>query len=250
MPGCRQGQGQGPDPLTRKGKSVTLRAMSGDLTGALEWVRARLPGTVLASELTGLADIYRQADGAAASWQARSGFACPPGCGVCCERFDPLLSAPEADGLAAWLLAYGRGLVGALEDPPEAAPGPVSAPPSASGPGRSRCPFHDPSRALHCLVYPARPLVCRLFGFAGSAGKRGETVFRPCPHGPAGFRPPAPLSAVPARMSESGHLLAVLCGGRPGSRPLRPAVRSALERIGLLLRLSAPPDAPSPPQAA
>ena len=205
--------------------------MSGDLAGTLEWVHTRLSGTVLERDLTELADLYRRADAGTAAWQARSGFVCPPGCGVCCGRYDPVLLPVEADGLAAWLLANRPGLVGALEDPPSPAPAP--------GPGGSLCPFHDPSRSLHCRVYPARPLVCRLFGFAGLTGKRGETVFRSCRQAP-----PAAAAVEPPRMAESGDRLVALCGGRLHYRPLRPAVRGALERIGLLLRLTAPMDVP------
>ncbi len=193
----------------------------------LAWVRFRLPGSCLERALTDLEAIYRKADRDTTRWRERGGFACPPGCGTCCERWDPEVLPAEADYLAAWLLRREPGLVSALRE----SAGP---PPPDPGPGRSRCPFYDPAADLHCRVYPARPLVCRLFGFAGLTGRRGETVFPGCPRAR-----PAPGGPFPPLMAETGSLLAALGGAAARPRPLRAAARDALERIGLLERLAA-----------
>jgi len=37
-------------------------------------------------------------------------------------------------------------------------------------------------RDFHCTVYETRPLVCRVFGFAGDRDKWGHLRFAPCRH--------------------------------------------------------------------
>lgn len=58
------------------------------------------------------------------------------------------------------------------------------------------CIFADPDGALHCTVYPARPLECRLFAFSGARDKSGSPVFRLCRHMPG----PEPRSMDAATM--------------------------------------------------
>ncbi|HWP68583.1 MAG TPA: hypothetical protein VN437_04715, partial [Rectinemataceae bacterium] len=43
------------------------------------------------------------------------------------------------------------------------------------------CPFWDPEKpGQNCMVYPARPLICRLFGFCSITDKNGEAAFSLC----------------------------------------------------------------------
>ncbi len=42
------------------------------------------------------------------------------------------------------------------------------------------CVFFDLHGRGHCAVYPLRPLICRLFGFAAVRDKHGQPSYRPC----------------------------------------------------------------------
>jgi len=43
------------------------------------------------------------------------------------------------------------------------------------------CFFYLPGRPLHCGVHSVRPLICRMFGYAGGRDKFGRPRFAPCP---------------------------------------------------------------------
>jgi hypothetical protein len=103
----------------------------------------------------------------------------------------------------------------------------------------SPCPLYDPAEPHHCRVYPARPLICRLFGFSGVRGKDGRPLFRPCPHARPIQRESFLRLPSPPMMEDYGRRLYGPGAGLPRTRPLRPALRGAAGRIGLLRRLSA-----------
>lgn len=181
--------------------------------------------------LRALAEIYAEAGLLTAAWAGRQGMGCPPGCGLCCEAFVPDALPIEAEYLALHLLSNQRAAAALLLAQP-----PVPAP--------VRCPFYDPSSAGHCSVYPARPLVCRLFGFAGMRRKSGGWSFRLCRHMPApeGWAPTReisdlshPLLQPPPIMSDiEARVQGLRCGAPDRREALPDAVRSALQR--LLLR--------------
>jgi Fe-S-cluster containining protein len=196
--------------------------------GSLRWVRDLLPGSTLVRSLDALRAVYREADRRVASWASESGLACPPGCGVCCQRFEPDLLPLEADYLAAYLLHEAPDLLGLLEESPPGKPSDASP-----------CPLYDPAEPHHCRVYPARPLICRLFGFSGVRGKDGRPLFRPCPHARPIQRESFLRLPSPPMMEDYGRRLYGPGAGLPRTRPLRPALRGAAGRIGLLRRLSA-----------
>lgn len=178
-----------------------------------------------------LAETYDEADALMAAWAGAQGVACPPGCGLCCETFVPDVQPIEAEYLARHLLSRR----------PAAAALVLS---RAQTPAAVGCPFHDPSSAAHCSVYEARPLVCRLFAFAGTRRKNGGWAFRLCRHmaAPArwaGAREVSDAShshlAQPPMMSDIEARVQGLRSADSGRRgPLPDAVREALER--LLLR--------------
>lgn len=112
---------------------------------------------------------------------------------------------------------------------PQAA-APLEDPAAAEPPG---CIFADPDSALHCTVYPARPLECRLFAFSGARDKSGSPVFRLCRHMPG----PEPRSmdaatmlrrwgVIPPLMSDWGTRVESLAAGQQRA-PLREQARSA-----------------------
>jgi uncharacterized protein len=142
-------------------------------------VPAALPPTPRGSSqealVASVADIYARLGSEQLAFLAGAAergapLSCPARCGSCCEGFVPDLLPAEAEFLAAWLLDKEPGL--AREAAAWTPATRSSAPP---------CPFlrlEDPS--AHCSIYPARPLVCRLFAAAGVRDKEGRTSFRPC----------------------------------------------------------------------
>lgn len=103
---------------------------------------------------------------------ARKGTAlsCPDGCGSCCEGFIPDLLPVEADFLADWLLGRRPDLAAAILELDEGYA--QSSPP---------CPFYERGRpGGGCGIYPARPMICRLFGYAAVRDREGAESFSLC----------------------------------------------------------------------
>jgi Fe-S-cluster containining protein len=168
-----------------------------------------------------LKELYTDLDSRIAGFSRRAGLACPEGCGTCCQTFVPELSAPEADLIAGHILSTS---------------GPLTADSWLEGELSGACPFYrvvgDP---YHCGIYPARPLICRLFGYAGSRGKDGSARFRPCRHMPVEL--PVDLE-IDLLMEPFGLLLESLAPGA-FKETIGSAVRHSLERMLLINRMRA-----------
>jgi len=129
-----------------------------------EALRAAVLAELVDAELAGL------------GFAAASGLGCPGGCRDCCAHDKPEDTALAALPAAWWALRSG------LYDKVAAA--------EPGGP----CVFFEPAAPRPCSVYPARPLICRLFAFAGSRDKHGLPRFTPCRRMPAG---PGPFAGFP-----------------------------------------------------
>ena len=105
------------------------------------------------------------ADRAALRFGRRAALFCPPDCGDCCRTGQPEASPLSLLPLA--LHALDSGLAEAWLEQTDHDP-------------QTPCMFYDEQNARHCRVYPYRPLLCRLFGFAGRLDKNGNPEFRPC----------------------------------------------------------------------
>jgi Fe-S-cluster containining protein len=211
-----------------------------------------LPPTPKGSALEGLVsavgEIYtrieRDQESFSASAAARDApLRCPPGCGSCCEPFVPDILPAEAAYAAAWIIDRDPALASEIAAWEEERP---SAPP---------CPFLRISEeGKRCGIYPARFLICRLFGFSGVRDKEGRAAFRPCAHMPfAGYPPrggerPAltgdrllrAFGAEPPLMGDYGAALVGLSPSDSGERRSLPdALPSAIVRVGLSLSLAA-----------
>ncbi len=201
----------------------------------------RLEGSSLDGGLRALHALYAQADAATALFrdkaagflaaQGSPGFGCPDGCGSCCERFVPDLLPLESDYIALYILRL----------KPELA--------SVQARDLAPCPYYDAQNAdAHCRIYEARPLVCRLFGFASVGSKNGARAYSLCwrMDSPAadgsrawegkalgqvfGFEPPY--------MAEFGLRLQSLSAEGPRPRSLIvEAVRASHDRLSYLLSL-------------
>jgi len=215
-------------------------------------IPAALPSTPRGSSLEALvaavAEIYERVgedqrsflEGAAARGAA---LACPAGCGSCCEPFVPDILPAEAAFIAAWLLENERDLASraaawTAEDRPSTPP----------------CPFFRRDvPSAPCAIYPARPLVCRLFGAAGVRDREGRASFRPCAHMQLSGYPPigSPRSTMsgselelffgsaPPIMADHASALVALYPSEVSERsPIIEALPTALARHCLRLSLA------------
>ncbi len=123
-----------------------------------------IAGTSLEEPIKELESVYGRIEAVQERWIQATPFRCPPGCGSCCETFEPDLSEIEALYLAAWILRNGPSLLSVIE----------------GNDHRPGCVLADRERKYHCTAYGGRPLICRLFAFSGDRGKDGSGRFRPC----------------------------------------------------------------------
>lgn len=183
--------------------------------------------------------IYQHIDKQTADFRAATQLACPSGCGRCCEtpeiEVTPLEMLPAALELirreeAAQRLTQLRALGSS-----------------------SLCSFYeaDPTTSGYgrCQMYPWRPALCRLFGYAANRDKRGNPVLSPC----AGHEIAMPEVFDQAQAAIANGLPAPLfadwqtqiSGIDPSwgteRMPINQALRIALERLGLAMSYQAAP---------
>ena len=210
-------------------------------------IPASLPPSTLRDRLLDLEAVYRRADADVEAFAAASGIACVAGCGACCRGFVPDVLPVEASYMAALIVA-GR---------PEAAHAMASGTlaPLSWPDGSTGCPLYDDDNPLHCTVYQARPLVCRMFGFSGLVDRLGRLSYSLCrvmaaparpstvsnPASPRSAREPdleAIFGALPPVMSGPGAELVGLDPAASGRRrPLTVALPEALSAVLFLAGL-------------
>jgi len=168
----------------------------------------------------------------------------PPGCGGCCEPFVPDALPAEAAFAAAWILARDPGLGREVR---AWRPGEVPTTPP--------CPFLRRTKdGRRCAIYPARFLICRLFGVSAVRDKRGSAEFRPCAHMPfageqtrgrgrsvlSGAGLSRAFGSAPPQMADYAAELVGLSPSEAGERKsILEAMPSAVARVGLGLSLAA-----------
>ncbi|MDK9706667.1 MAG: YkgJ family cysteine cluster protein [Desulforhopalus sp.] len=114
--------------------------------------------------------IYRQLDAAVAAFAERTGLSCPQGCGHCCLSENVEATVLECLPLAFTLFRDGQAdaLLQQLEDAGD----------------RGRCVLYRPDLTQAglwgCSQYATRPVVCRLFGFAGNRDRDGVPRLAMC----------------------------------------------------------------------
>jgi Fe-S-cluster containining protein len=133
-----------------------------------------LENLAMAERLHRLLDLYGQADAAVAEWLRHVPYHCPPGCGTCCSAFQPDILQVEAELVVSYVISARPGLLPLIAYPEQAVD-------RTSG----ACLFYSASYRGSCSVYPARPLICRLFGTTAVRDKSGEIVYRLCANIPA-----------------------------------------------------------------
>lgn len=118
-------------------------------------------------QLERLSALYEQIEAETGRFKDEFSIHCAPGCGTCCEHFNPDITTLEASLVAAHLLVDGekRPLIERLY---------------REGVDEGPCPLYDKDTPHHCTVYAVRPLICRLFGASSSCDKNGRPAFRRC----------------------------------------------------------------------
>jgi len=114
--------------------------------------------------------LFKEVDLAVQQFQNLTGIRCPDGCGECCSRSRVETTIIELMPLALqiWSSQTAEYWLARIH---EAANDPV-------------CVFYNtqidiPSRG-RCMIYPMRPLICRLFGFFTVRNKYGKYAYGSC----------------------------------------------------------------------
>lgn len=199
----------------------------------LENIISKAPTSLIAEQLKAISLYYESIQDDFTPFQSEFNIHCPDGCGECCKHFMPDLTSSEALILAAYIkyVLKDERILDALKENLD----------NTSGP----CPLYKDNTPFHCSVYPARSLICRLFGNAVSDTKRGAE-FRRCRFNKEEKLMPERLTEgdltkaknkVP-HMEEYGMLLESLDGNTPETEMLPIAILRALSRLDLLEQLS------------
>lgn len=119
---------------------------------------------------TQVQSVFDEVDRSTSAFASASGIACPPGCGACCHSPNVEASELEMLPMAEHLMETGE--AGAVYQH------------LSQQPGAKICVFFKPVPGSttdgRCSRYTHRPLVCRLFGFAGRRNKEGRPQFTAC----------------------------------------------------------------------
>ncbi len=108
---------------------------------------------------------YMDFDRRIEEFSRESGTVCPSGCGICCtSAYEPEVTAGEAEFAARYIIEARPDLETRFEKFED----------------RQYCIFYDEHNPYHCMIYSARPVICRGFGFSGYTDKNGNFTYRPC----------------------------------------------------------------------
>ncbi|NJL36662.1 MAG: YkgJ family cysteine cluster protein [Leptolyngbyaceae cyanobacterium SM1_4_3] len=114
--------------------------------------------------------LYSQIDQQTRAFQAETQLHCPTGCGRCCENPHVEATLLEMVPLAVELFRQGEA-VKWLESADESNE-------------TNACLFYEPDPRTpgngRCQVYPWRPSICRLFGYATVSDRDGQPRFAAC----------------------------------------------------------------------
>lgn len=232
----------------------------------LEELYEMMPGTFVVETLTQLRDIYDELENTTENFRKNYHISCPEGCGSCCERFIPDITSAEARMVAAYLLFVKQDLE-ALKMLESHLEGIHFMKKSCMDDGDAvdasltGCPLYDPDNPYHCTVYPARPLICRLFAASASDSKEGKSVFRRCKLDTGNTMPlyldlsdadPA-LGEIPL-MRDYGFRVRAVGGGNDEIQLLPKAVLEAAAQLRFIAQMlgigespdSNPDDTPTP----
>jgi Fe-S-cluster containining protein len=194
-----------------------------------------MPGNVI---IASVLEIFGTIDGQVAAFQLCTGMQCPSGCGPCCLSREVRTTLVEMLPAAAEILRRGE------EDP-------WLARIESSG-DNDVCVFYneipEAGTGGGCRMYPWRPSVCRLFGFAAVQDKHGRPELAVCKY----IKELDPDRIARARQAIGAGIKIPLftaysvrlAGVAPwlGAKlmPVNAALKSAIEYLGLTFRFEGP----------
>lgn len=235
----------------------------------LEELYEMMPGTFVVETLTQLRDVYTELEATTETFRKDYGISCPEGCGCCCERFVPDLTATEARMIAAYLL-FVKQDIEALKNLEHQLEGIAFSKSAGIDDGKTGvalkgCPLYDSDNPYHCTVYPARPLICRLFAASASDSKDGVPVFRRCKLNSKNTMPlfldlsdVDPANGEVPLMRDYGFRVRAIGGGNEEVHLLPKAVLEAASQLRFIAQMlgigispdSNPDDTPTPTPVA
>jgi Fe-S-cluster containining protein len=177
--------------------------------------------------------IYAEVDQAIECFQKNTSLRCVAGCGRCCENpqieITPLEVFPLADEL--WRKKEAVSWLERIEH----------------NPNQKQCVFYQPNLLSQgqgrCGIYPLRPLICRLFGFAAKADKQGNAQLVTCltikeSQEKTYLKTLQQINnglSVPWMADYARRIQSIDPGWAQKQVPINEAIRLALERVGLEL---------------
>ena len=183
--------------------------------------------------IAALFEYYARLDAKAQAFRNGHSFGCPPGCGHCCSSTEPEITVLEAVPLARLVLSDAR-LLKEHTARTDAAT-------------RWPCLFYRADRDYRCGVYGLRPMICRMFGFAGGRDKTGAPRFAFCPlMNKEPSLTVAQLGTIPVFLDMQQELLSFAPLELARLMPFTDALDEAIRREGLRLRFTGPDDRDRP----
>lgn len=186
----------------------------------------------------GLTDLYTQIDQDIAVFQAKTNLHCPIGCGWCCQN--PDVETTTLEMLPLVLELFRRGEIEVWLQQAEASD------------YQGGCIFYQPDPLIdgngRCQVYPWRPTICRLFGFATTTPKSGQVQLAACvrhknimPETVAQVQEAIALGIIDAlNFADVAQQVTNLDPTLAQQRlPINEAFKVAVEKVGLYLQMSA-----------
>ena len=167
-------------------------------------------------DLLFLHSLYAEFDTRIEAFSREKDIRCSFGCGKCCGEHEPHISSLEGLYAAHWVSAVEPSLAIHFERLES----------------RTHCIFFSETNPLHCLIYPARPLLCRAFGYSGTTDKTGSVVYRSCRHMPE--KKELKGDGIPLMTSYGRELLCRQA--TPDTLPVSESVAGAWHKLQLILR--------------
>ncbi len=119
---------------------------------------------VICRDINLIDQLYRRIDLKTGLFASDYAIKCPQGCGSCCSIYEPDIYYSEALFAAFWIIKENKSLSSLFQNIEN----------------RKNCIFYDDKNDYHCLIYPARPLLCRAFAFSGVLDKYGNHKYKSC----------------------------------------------------------------------
>ena len=118
------------------------------------------------TKIDAVMQLYQEAEKKISLFKHKTGLDCVPGCGACCNRFEPYISVLEGLVIAQY-----------LQQNPLALKAFIS---SLKIKTDILFPFYQNKSSFHCGIYKIRPSICRLYAFS-CKNTHGNAQYFPCP---------------------------------------------------------------------